>query len=101
MIPEQIVILGATGTIGQQTLQVIRQHPGRFQVFGVTAHQQIEKMLRICLAVQPRYAVMTDPKAANELKRQLTVVNSSTEVMAGAASLAQLVVDPEVTQVMA
>ena len=58
MIRRKISVLGATGSIGDSTLDVIRRHPERFSVVALTAHGQWEKLARLCLVHRPDVAVL-------------------------------------------
>ena len=95
-----ISVLGSTGSIGTNTLDVIARHPDRFDVYALAAHSSVDTMLAQCLAFSPRYAVMMDEAAATLLRQRLTV-ESVTEVMHGEASLAAVVTAPQVDVVMA
>ncbi|ATG74633.1 1-deoxy-D-xylulose 5-phosphate reductoisomerase [Zobellella denitrificans] len=98
---ERLTILGATGSIGQSTLGVVRRHPARFSVFALTASRQVDRMLADCLEFGPRYAVMADEQAACELRRRLAELGSSTQVLSGPAALCEVAAEPEVGCVMA
>ena len=63
-----ITILGATGSIGLSTLDVLSLHPDRFQLYAVTANTQVEKMAGICRTYRPQVAVMSDKASAQQLK---------------------------------
>lgn len=97
---QRITILGATGSIGQNTLDVIAQHPERFQVFALTANTNVADMLTLCQRHQPSYAVMVDTRAAEQLRQQLPG-GCRTEVLVGAQALEQVCAAHEVDQVMA
>ena len=58
--PEAICILGATGSIGTNTLDVIRRHPDKYQVFALTAHRNIEQLKLQCVEFKPKYAVLPE-----------------------------------------
>lgn len=96
-----LTILGSTGSIGVSTLAVVQRHPNRFRVFALTAQHNVETMLAQCLAYQPRYAVMLNEQAAEQLARRLKAVDSETEVLAGQAALAQVAAHPDTDYVMA
>jgi 1-deoxy-D-xylulose-5-phosphate reductoisomerase len=98
---QHITILGSTGTIGEQTLDVIARHSERYKVFALTANTNTQLMLQQCLDVQPQYAVMLDAVAAKALANQLAVHNSKTTVLSGLANLEQVCSDAEVDTVMA
>ncbi|HAT6344167.1 TPA: 1-deoxy-D-xylulose-5-phosphate reductoisomerase [Aeromonas hydrophila] len=96
-----LVILGASGSIGQSTLKVLRHNPGRWQVLALTAARSVEAMLRDCLEFSPRFAVMVDEAAASELAAQLKTHGSATCVMAGPAALCEVAAHPDAHSVMA
>ncbi|MCX8518680.1 MAG: 1-deoxy-D-xylulose-5-phosphate reductoisomerase, partial [Methylophilaceae bacterium] len=96
---KQLTILGATGSIGASTLEVVSLHPERFKVFALTAWRDVAAMQRLCLQYQPRYAVMRDAAAALLLKTHLA--DSRTEVLSGEESLSQVARDSEVDIVVA
>lgn len=98
---QQITILGATGSIGTSTLDVVSRHPERFAVFAVSANRQADRMIEICVRHAPRYAVMVDHDAALELERGLRRAGSKTEVLAGAAALDAISSHDDVDAVMA
>ena len=96
----RITVLGATGSIGQNTLNVVSRHPDDFQVFALTAHSQISAMAELCVKHNPQYAVMGSYNAAAELKALLGQ-QTSTQVMYGDQALAEVSSDGEVDVVMA
>lgn len=61
--PQRLTVLGATGSIGQSTLDVVARHPDRFEVFALSAQRQDDKLLEQCLRFSPRFAVMGDRKS--------------------------------------
>ena len=97
----QIALLGATGSIGTSTLDVVAQHPGRYQIYALTANTSVEKMLSLCELWKPRYAVMKDVNSAADLSSRLLAKNSQTEVLSGETGLLQVVKDKEVDCVVA
>ena len=96
-----ITILGATGSIGLSTLDVIARHPSRFKVFALTANHSVDKLLHQCLQFQPRYAVMADEASANQLAQQLRQHDCATEVLAGEQALADVAAHSDTDYVMA
>jgi len=98
---QQVCVLGATGSIGGNTLDVMARHPGRYRVFALTAHGRHQDLLAQCLVHRPRYAALVDAAAAAELRRALRAAGSPTEVLDGAEALVQLAAHPEVDTVMA
>ncbi len=101
MKTQVLTILGATGTIGVNTLDVIARHPERFSVFALTGATQAEKLCRQCLQFKPRYAVMTEPAPAAELRQRLRAAGSATQVLEGAQALVDVSTAPEVSTLMA
>lgn len=98
---QYVTILGSTGTIGQQTLDVIAQHPLRYGVFALTAHSNVDAMLQQCVKYQPRYAVMQDINAAQLLRQRMQAEGMSIEILAGIEGLTLVAAHPEVNVVMA
>ena len=100
MKPQAITILGSTGSIGTNTLDVLARHPQRFSVFALTANNSVEQLAQQCVEFQPRFAVLNDESAAATLKRNLAS-EIPTQVLAGAEGLAQVAAASEVDVVMA
>lgn len=98
---QNLVILGASGSIGQSTLKVLRHNPGRWQVLALTAASSVEAMLRDCLEFSPRFAVMVDEGAASELAGRLKAHGSTTRVLSGQAALCDVAAHPDAHSVMA
>jgi len=96
-----VTILGATGTIGLQTLDVISQHPNRFKVFALAANSNVTSMLALCRKHQPEFAVMLLETAAAELNIQLKNIGLNTVVMHGEAALNDISAHDQVDIVMA
>ncbi len=87
---KKVVILGATGSVGSQSLDVIRDHQDSFEVFGVTANSNVNKMLQICSEFKPKYVVLADTKASSLLKEKLKSLRLKTEVLQGDKALQEL-----------
>ena len=98
---QQVTILGATGTIGVNTLDVISQHPHRFEVFALTANQNVDVLFNQCQKFNPRYAVMLEEQAAEQLSAKLKQAGSATEVLSGMAALEFVSAHEKVDAVMA
>lgn len=98
---KQICILGSTGSIGLSTLDVIRRHPDRFQITAITANKNVETIKQQCLDFSPKYAVMADEDAAQQLADQLQQHGSDVIVLSGNAGLEQVAAADEVEYVMA
>lgn len=110
MSTTQVTILGATGSIGESTLQVIREHADTFRVFALTANTNVEAMFTLCAQHCPQIAVMVDADAAAQLRTRLreASVNDdqsaglrNIEVLSGAEALIQVSEASAVDQVMA
>lgn len=97
----RLTILGATGSIGASTLDVVERHPDRYEVVALTGAKQIEKLAAACLRHQPRYAVVLDAAAAESLHALLKAAGCVTEVLCGADALIQVATMPEADAVMA
>ncbi|MFT4100422.1 MAG: 1-deoxy-D-xylulose-5-phosphate reductoisomerase [Burkholderiaceae bacterium] len=96
-----ITILGATGSIGGSTLDVVARHPDRFRVHALSAHRRIDELARLCAAHRPRFAVVPDAEAGDALRASLAAARCETVVLHGAAALDVVAADPEVDVVMA
>ena len=101
MKQQGICILGSTGSIGVNTLDVVHRHPRRYRVFALTANSRVEALLAQCLQYRPRYAAMPDAAQANLLQERLREAGSTTEVLSGEQALCDLAAHPEVDAVMA
>lgn len=98
---QQVTILGATGTIGTQTLDVISQHPERFGVFALTASTNVQGLFDLCVKYKPRYAVLLSPTAASALETQLKSAGIATTVLQGEDALSEVASHQDVDVVMA
>ena len=98
---QAITVLGATGSIGKSTLDVISRHPNQYRVFALTANTQVNLMVELCLVHQPEFAVMADGDSALTLQKALKPHNLKTEVLSGVQSLCDVASHSDVDQVMA
>jgi 1-deoxy-D-xylulose-5-phosphate reductoisomerase len=96
-----LTLLGATGSIGASTLDVVARHPDRFRVAALAANTDWEKMVTLCRAHRPAYAAMQDAAAARALENALTAAGTATRVLAGPTGLAFVAALPEVDTVLA
>jgi 1-deoxy-D-xylulose-5-phosphate reductoisomerase len=85
----EVSILGSTGSIGRNTLDVLARHPERFKVAALTAHRNVTAMVEQCQRWRPRLAVLRDPQAAAELQVALRQAGVATEVASGAEGLVE------------
>ncbi|MEP6657354.1 MAG: 1-deoxy-D-xylulose-5-phosphate reductoisomerase [Betaproteobacteria bacterium] len=97
----RISVLGATGSIGDSALDVVAQHPQRFDVVALTANRQWEKLARLCVRFKPRVAAMLDADAAVKLERALRAAGMLTEVLAGVEGVCHAAALPEADTVLA
>ena len=100
MVARSITVLGATGSIGLSTLDVIRRHPGRFSVYALTAGTRAEELAALCREFHPRVAVMADAGAAQKLAELLSDL-PDISVRSGEAGLCEAASSPEACTVMA
>lgn len=100
-MPKQVVVLGATGSIGCSTLDVIAQHPTEFQVLALTGGIRVDVLFQQCLSVKPRFAAVLHQKDATDLQRQLKDAGLSTQVLAGEQAFCDLAGHPDADIVMA
>jgi len=98
---QNITVLGSTGTIGVNTLDVIARHPDRFRAYALTANSRHEPLLKQCTQFRPRYAVMLDESAAEQLEAGLRLAGLDTEVLCGVDAMERVSSLPEVDAVMA
>ena len=98
---QRITVLGATGSIGLSTLDVIARHPDRYAAFALTGFSRVDELLALCLVHRPVFAVVPTQESANALQQALRQAGSSTEVLVGEEGLCQVAAAPEVDAVMA
>ncbi len=98
---QNITILGATGSIGASTLNVLARHPERYGVYALTAHSQVDQLAAQCAQFRPQVAVVGSADAAQALSRLLRAQGSSTQVEYGEAALCAVASAPQCDAVMA
>lgn len=99
--PQQITVLGATGSIGLSTLDVIARHPERYQVFALSGFTRLRELLALCVRHIPKFAVVPEAGVARGLQDDLRAAGLPTRVLVGEEGLCQVAADPEVDAVMA
>ena len=99
--PRKLTILGATGTIGINTLDVVARHPQRFDVVALTGGTQVERLFEQCRVHKPEVAVMADEGAAVALRERVREAGLKVQVWAGKQALIEAATLPEVDTVMA
>ncbi len=98
---QRVCILGATGSVGGSTLDVMALHPGRYEVFALTAFQKVDALAALCLRWKPRFAAVGTAAQADALRALLKAGGVRTEVLHGAQALCDLAAHPDVDSVMA
>ena len=84
---ENIAILGSTGSIGCNALQVIKLHKEKYKVFALTANENIDLLTQQCVEFEPHFAIALNQEANQKLKKNLLALNSKTIVLEGDESL--------------
>ena len=98
---QRLTILGSTGSIGTNTLDVVARHADKFEVVALTGAQQVDLMWAQCLQFKPRYVVMAHEAPARALQDKVKAEGLTIQVMSGAAALDEVASLPEVDAVMA
>nr|WP_028696807.1 1-deoxy-D-xylulose-5-phosphate reductoisomerase [Pseudomonas cremoricolorata] len=98
---QQVTVLGATGSIGLSTLDVIARHAEQYQVFALSGYSRLEQLLELCVRHRPRFAAVPTAAAAAQLRAGLREHACSTEVLEGEAGLSAIASAAEVDVVMA
>jgi len=98
---QRLAILGATGSIGASTLDVVARHPDRFEVFALCAGSQVDALFALCCRFRPTYAAMASEPHAVVLRDKLQAEGVPTRVLTGNAGVEEIVADPAVDAVMA
>ncbi|MEO4011292.1 1-deoxy-D-xylulose-5-phosphate reductoisomerase, partial [Chromobacterium piscinae] len=88
--PQGVAVLGATGSVGCNTLDVIARHQERYRVVALTAHRQLDKLFEQALRFRPDYLVAADATAASDLRARLTDAGLRAEVLHGADALVRV-----------
>lgn len=97
---QRLTVLGSTGSIGTNTLDVVSRHPQQYEVFALSASTQVELMLAQCAEFRPRYAVMASGPHAVQLAQDLKSNGLPTQVLQAQDALEQIASHPEVDVVM-
>ena len=96
---KQIAILGSTGSIGTQTLDVVRQHPNEFSVYALSAHRSVDLLIQQALEFNPAVVCIADESCYARLRDALS--DLPIKVMAGMDAIAQMVTMPDIDVVVA
>jgi 1-deoxy-D-xylulose-5-phosphate reductoisomerase len=98
---QRVAVLGSTGSVGANTLDVIARHPERFDVFALSAGSQVDLMLQQCAQFRPQFAVMAQEDAARQLAEKLEAERLPTRTLWGSGALEQVASHESVDAVMA
>ena len=98
---QSITVLGATGSIGVSTLDVIARHPDRYRVFALTAHSRVDELAQQCTRFKPEVAVVGTAEAASQLSARLQSAGLTTQVEYGEQALCDVSSADACTTVMA
>lgn len=98
--PQRLTVLGSTGSIGTNTLDVVRRHPGRYEIFALSAATQVQALLAQCVEFRPHYAVMSSAPHAAQLAEQLKAHGLPTQVLSGPQALETIAAHEQVQVVM-
>lgn len=97
---QKIVIFGSTGSIGTSTLDVLRLHPDKYQVFALTGHKNLELLFKQCVEFKPQYALIQDILLAQVLSKRLHDLEITTKVLHKSSDLTYLASHQEVDVVI-
>ncbi|HMA06804.1 MAG TPA: 1-deoxy-D-xylulose-5-phosphate reductoisomerase, partial [Ramlibacter sp.] len=98
---QRVTVLGSTGSVGANTLDVIARHPERFEVFALSAASQVDLMVQQCAQFRPRLAVMAAEAPGRDLARKVKAAGLATEVRWGQQALEEAAAHESVDVVMA
>ena len=98
---QRVAVLGSTGSIGANTLDVIARHPDRFEVVALTAHTQVDTLLAQCERFRPRVAVVADSALARQLEQKIKQKGLHVHVDSGPLAIENVASDAAVDIVMA
>ena len=98
---QRVCILGATGSVGASTLDVMALHPARYEAFALTAFHRVDLLAKLCLRWRPRFAVVATPEQAASLQASLRDAGLRTEVLHGPQALCDVAAHPDADSVMA
>ena len=97
----RVTVLGSTGSVGVNTLDVIARHPDRFEVFALTASTKVDLMLAQCAKFHPQFAVMASPNHGKQLEQRCQDAGLTTHVLSGPEAIVTVACDERVDAVMA
>ena len=98
---KNVVVLGATGSIGDNTMDIIGRHPNRFKVFAISGHSNVNKLVELCQKFNPKYVVISNSSQYKQLLSLINTANITTEVLVGKQELVNICQQAEVDMVVA
>lgn len=98
---KELCILGSTGSIGTQTLDVVRNYPDRYSVYAICANRSIDKLVEQAMEFHPEVVCIADESLYEELSRQLSAISFQGKVWAGPQAIAEVVTMPSIDIVVA
>lgn len=98
---KELAILGSTGSIGTQTLDVVHRHPDRYSVYAICAHRSVDKLVEQAKQFRPEVVCIADESLYETLSRQLSAISYQGKVWAGADAIAEMVTLPSIDVVVA
>jgi 1-deoxy-D-xylulose-5-phosphate reductoisomerase len=98
---QRVCILGATGSIGLSTLNIVEQHPDKYSIVVLTAHKRIDELIALAVIHQPQYIVIADQQDYQEAKRKVNEAQLTVELLAGPQALCDVAAYEQVDTVMA
>ena len=96
-----ITVLGATGSIGGSTLDVIARHPDKYRVYALTGHSRVDELFQLAQTFNPKVIVVADQAAADNMAERLSGAQLDVQVLFGESGLEQVAAAPQVDMVMA
>ena len=97
---QKITVLGSTGSIGTNTLDVVARHPDQYEIFALSAATQVDLMLKQCAQFTPKFAVMASAPHAQQLAEKLKQNGLQTQVLQAQDALETIASHPDVNAVM-
>jgi len=101
VVSQGITVLGSTGSIGENTLNVLARHPDKYHVVALSAHSNVNRLAEQCMQHHARYAVISDTLKAGQLQSALDALGCNSEVLAGREALSSVACMDETEVVMA
>jgi 1-deoxy-D-xylulose-5-phosphate reductoisomerase len=98
---KQLCILGSTGSIGTQTLDVVRAYPDRYSVYAICANRSVDKLVEQAKEFHPEVVCIADESLYDELSRQLSAIRFQGKIWSGADAIAEVVTMPSIDVVVA